>query len=459
MTSTIDSVQELSIHGWPKLITAPTWKRKAIWLLCCGVALGYFVYFAKEIIISHLNRESYATINVIQKKEMPLPALTFCNTNFGDFAEPFAETPVFQNMPANCSNYSSFHFINKKNEEAFKIGCRMFMGASSMPVGLMRSTRIRFPKKFNFLPFSWPCFTLNRNESFKQSDASERDGIRMILFFNQTERSRVITNYSDFLIKDERRGIYVDIHDPAEYYNKAEGIFLMPGHQTFIIVKKNSVIRLESPFSDCLNEDKNPQQRIIPGKYTVESCIFECFGMAIYKKCGLLPSAVRSFFNQSMLPTKYIPANKSAQQCYHKEVIAFDTSKCKCQYPCKQTIFGKNVKYNQWPQEWQLESLAPIFSEVTKIPEKDVTIDLLRKHLIYVSIYYGEISEIQSRQVEAYDAAKVFSDFGGQMGVFLGASFISLFEIILLFFNAIWERFRANIRKLMQVKSDRCVEP
>ena len=458
MTNTTDSIQELSIHGWPKLITAPTWKRKAIWLLCCGVALGYFVYYAREVVISHLKRETYATIKVFQKKEMPLPAINFCNTNFGDLVDPFAESPVSQNMPANCSNYSSFHFINNKNKEFFQIGCKMFMTASATPLGFMRSTKIRFPKKFNFLPFSWPCFTLNRDERLKQRDSSERDGIRMILFFNQTERSRVITNSTEFLLKDERRGIYVDIHDPAEYYNQAEGIFLMPGHQTFISVKKTTVIRLESPFSDCYNEDNNPQQRIIPGKYTVESCRFECFSKSLYKKCGLLPPAIRSLFNQSILPQKDTLTNRSKTQCYFQEALRYDTSECDCRSPCKQVIFEKNVKYNQWPQEWQLETLAPMFSEVTKIPEKDVTIELLRKHLIYVAIYYGEMSETESRQVEAYGGAKVLSDFGGQMGIFLGASFISLFEIVQLLITALWERFRAKIKKSTQVKIDRTGE-
>ena len=455
MTSTIDSAQELSIHGWPKLITAPTWKRKVIWLLCCGVALGYFIYFAREIIISHLKRETYATIKVTPKKEMPLPAINFCNTNFGDLTDPLAESPIFQTMPVNCSNYSSSHFINNKNEEFFQIGCKMFMAASSSPVGFKRSTKIRFPQQFNFLPFSWPCFTLNKNEKFKQRDPSERDGIRIILFYNQTERSRVITNYSDFLIKDERRGIYVDIHDPAEYYNKAEGIYLMPGHQTFISVKKTTVIRLESPFSDCLNEDKNPQEIVIPGKYTADSCRFECFSKNIYKKCGLLPPAFRSFFNQSMLRQKDTLTKRSNTQCYFKKAFAYDTSECDCRSPCKKIIFEKNVKYNQWPQEWQLETLAPMFSEVTKIPEKDVTIELLRKHLIYVAIYYGEMSETESRQVEAYGGAKVLSDFGGQMGIFLGASFISIIEIVLFLFTALWERLREKTKKSMQVKSDR----
>ena len=438
-----DLVQELSIHGWPKLLTAPTKQRKLIWLICCCVTVGFFLYFAKEIISSYLQRETYISIKVIQKKEIAMPAMTFCNTNYMDFGNSSDDVPTFEPFPENCSHYGKYRFLNEKNRRYFEIGCKMFMANSRSSSAVFGSANFRFPQNFHFLPLSWPCFTLNRNGTMKQSDANPRNGMRMALFFNNTERHTKTTGMLDFM-KDGRRGLYIEIHDPAEYYHKLGGISLMPGHQTTIKLKKKIIFRKNRPFSSgCYNAEGNLQPRDTPGRYTVENCRYECFGKRVYKKCGLVPVGVKAVISKTKFPTK----NIMGMSCYVREMIAYNSSMCNCLPLCKEIEFETDVKYNYWPQEWQVAELAPMFAEVTNIPEKDVNIGLLRKHLIFLELYYGDMSETESHELEAYGLEKVLSDFGGQMGIFLGASLISLFEIVLLIITALWSRIKAKLIK------------
>lgn len=455
----IECVDELSIHGWPKLITAPTWKRKLAWLLCCGVAFCYFIYFAMDIVTSHLNLETYTTVKVTQKKSIALPAITFCNKNHMGAFDPVAEAPTFHPLKITCSNYTGSDFMNEKNQQYFEIGCRMFMAKSTAVLSTAKSAKFRFPEQFHFLPHSWPCFTLNRNQVLRQFDADEREGIKMILFFNETEKNAEKIFDPNYLLKDERRGISVDIHDPAEYYHKTQGIFLMPGFHTFVKIQKKTSIKLGNPFpsSTCYKDDLKPDP--LTGIYTVERCRFLCFATNTYRKCGLVPNYLRCLFGESM-PPKNITVDDI--RCFQSAIYAYNTSECNCPPPCKKTVFEKDVSYNRWPQEWQLKYYAPIFSELTGIPRHTVNIEQLRKHLIFLSIYYGEMTETEEREVEAYGSAKVLSDVGGQMGIFLGASFISLYEIVLLIFTTVCKWFKNKLKRVevrprqIQVKNNNC---
>jgi hypothetical protein len=81
----------------------------------------------------------------------------------------------------------------------------------------------------------------------------------------------------------------------------------------------------------------------------------------------------------------------------------------------------------------KLQTHLQEFNDSTLINEKFVSGNLLK-----VDIYFGEMKYEQIDQVPSYDITTFFSDFGGFIGLLLGGSVISIFEIIdLFFYNAI----------------------
>ena len=445
----VGSLEGLSVHGWPKVISSPTWKRRIVWLACCALASGYFIYFAVQIVNSYLKFETYTAVNVNPKNSLALPAVTICNTNYMGVLDPVSQGPEFQVLPKNCSNYTESDFVNEKNRKYFEIGCRMFMGRSRTAFLAAKSGKFRFPENFAFLPHSWPCFTLNRKENLIQLDANEREGYRMILFFNESETDSEKIFENDFFLQDERRGIFIDIHDAAEHYHKSIGIYLMPGFHTMVQLRKKVQVKLGFPYSSNCYKDEPTLP--ISGKYTVERCRFQCFAKDVYKKCGLVPSNLKLNFDKSEIPKRNV--TDSDIRCYQSAIFAYNTSECHCPPPCRKVSFEKEVSYNKWPKEWQLRHFAPVLSEVTNIPQREISIELLRKHLIFLSIYYGELTETEEKDMEAYCSAKALSDFGGQMGIFLGASFISLFEILFLIITTIFNWYTTRQEKGTKVLS------
>lgn len=61
--------------------------------------------------------------------------------------------------------------------------------------------------------------------------------------------------------------------------------------------------------------------------------------------------------------------------------------------------------------------------------------DFLRENFLELAIFYRELSYEQITQQVAYDIFSLFCDIGGSMGLFIGASVLTIFEIVEFIFN------------------------
>ena len=442
-----DEARDLSIHGIPKLISAVSSSKKIFWLIWCCVALGLFAYFAINIFQLHFSYETYLSTKVKFKSRLKFPAVTFCDTNHNTIFANSGDV-AFQHLPNNCSNINQSDFVTPRNREYFEGACKIFMAMSKITTMVKYADLLKFPDNFTFVPSSWPCFTLNRNASLEQLEADERNGIRALLFYNESERAHW-PNLTGIEISDERQGLYVDIHDQAEHIHKLHGIILPTGFHTHIVIRKIKTVRKRKPFdSNCYEETENRYTKVLTGKHTMSNCLFACMAREVYTKCKDLPPFYRMFMKNSTYPKLNNMSTTEVGLCAKQALTDFSYIEdqwktCNCRLPCEQIDFETKVTRNPWPQSWQAEYLSKVLADVTKIPQNQIGFELIKKHLIKLSIYYGEMSETEITEKELYETAKIVSDLGGQMGMFLGASFLSLIELLVLactVFSKWWTR-------------------
>ena len=60
----------------------------------------------------------------------------------------------------------------------------------------------------------------------------------------------------------------------------------------------------------------------------------------------------------------------------------------------------------------------------------DLTYDSLKKNLVQISVYYGDLGYQQFDEMEKMSISDLISNIGGTLGLFLGMSFLSFMEII-----------------------------
>ncbi len=90
---------------------------------------------------------------------------------------------------------------------------------------------------------------------------------------------------------------------------------------------------------------------------------------------------------------------------------------------------------------WQAKMLSPVIAAATGERHGNYSIEEIRQKLIKISIYYDEFSEVVNEESQLYTFLNVVSDIGGHMGLLLGASWISLVEILMLLIDIIAGRW------------------
>ena len=449
-----EEIDSLTVHGVSRVASAKNKYTRIIWLmLCITVAVSFGIVVVK----SFMKYSKYQTLihsTVIQKKNLALPAITFCHTNFyHPLSFTFLDPPVYQHLPENCSFNDIKYFTNKMNLKMFQFACRMFIGKVNSKTAAMGTEipgYIRFPTGFDITPNKEPCFTLNRNATLVQQTAGEKYGLHMIMYneyFNITENSTP----EEFLI-DPRNGMYAMVHDPKQIVPMAGGVLIPPGYHTHIFLKKNLIKRLPQPYpSECTNDWSN-QDSIYPGKNTLQMCFSSCAYLQMYRMCSGVKPEMKVFMNEKEFPLKANIKNASFWKCQEKSLSHLDFQGCNCRAHCYEETYTTAIDRNPWPQYWQAPSYVQLINDIEGKSNRTLSTTEIRKRLLKVSIYYEDLEEHIYEELPLYDLLTIISDLGGQMGLFMGASLLSLAEIVALMVTYFKGRFD-NSNKPIELSS------
>jgi amiloride-sensitive sodium channel len=97
---------------------------------------------------------------------------------------------------------------------------------------------------------------------------------------------------------------------------------------------------------------------------------------------------------------------------------------CTCHQPCREIGYEVSYSAARWP------------SGTTKLLECDVTDDLCmekyRKNAAMVQVFYEELNYETLTETPAYTMSSLLADLGGVTGLWIGASIVSLLELVVL---------------------------
>ena len=442
-----EDVESLSIHGIPRVASTNSKYVRIFWLLLCILAViglsttvfnSFSGYFRREIMIKTTFKQNHI---------LPLPAITFCHTDY--LFDLSKDVPVSQSLPKSCVYNDTVYNSNKANKLSFSVGCKMFFGTVIGEVFMFGQHVVkafRFPDNFTFIPFRYPCFTFNANSQFLQIAEGVENGIHMLLYEAEFEKNPEGLHHYMYLdgIRDIRRGISVWLHDPKQTVPFGTGIRVSPGVQTQISIQKTIMKRLPFPYPTNCVEGGADKSSIYPGKNTMRMCFESCFHKMVYRSCGGVTPSVRSLMPRSRYPFKGNFATFFS--CLNKVIKSMDYSKCKCTPHCYEEEYRLTVSRSVWPRKGQGRSFARLINKVEGEKGRNLSTDEIRNRLIMVSLYYDDFMEIIHEATPLYNLLGIVSDLGGQMGLFLGASILSLIEIAALLIEVIKRKFRARAR-------------
>uniref|UniRef100_A0A8C3NXG0 Acid-sensing ion channel 3 n=1 Tax=Cyanoderma ruficeps TaxID=181631 RepID=A0A8C3NXG0_9PASS len=226
------------------------------------------------------------------------------------------------------------------------------------------------------------CYTFNPGgpgrEVLTTLQGGSGNGLELMLNVQQEEYLPVWgdTDETSFEV-----GVKVQIHSQDEPpFIDQLGFGVAPGFQTFVSCQQQRLVYLPPPWGDC---------KATP----IESDFFTNYSLTQYKECA---DPALDF------------------------LVTKDSEYCACRTPCAMVRYGKELSMVKIPSKASAKYLAKKFNK---------TEQYIADNVLVLDIFFEALNYEMIEQKKAYEVAGLLGDIGGQMGLFIGASLLTILEI------------------------------
>ncbi|TNM97021.1 hypothetical protein fugu_015177, partial [Takifugu bimaculatus] len=217
-------------------------------------------------------------------------------------------------------------------------------------------------------------------------------------------------------------GVRVQIHSQAEPPFVHElGFGVAPGFQTFVATQEQRLTYLPPPWGEC-----EAKALGFFHVYSVTACRIDCETRYIVENCNCRMVHMPGDASYCT-PEQY----KDCAEPALAKLSAVENSNCMCRTPCNMTRYNKELSMVKIPSKTSARYLQKKFNK----SEKYITDNILVLDVFFEALNYETIE-----QKKAYEVAGLLGDIGGQMGLFIGASILTILELFDYAYEVLKER-------------------
>lgn len=461
-------IQSTTTHGVVYIFIGKSKFRRLFWLVIVLTAGIGCLFNVSNRIIFLANGPTSTTVSVVEADSVDFPAVTLCNLNL-------IRKSYLESVSPGLAELIQSVFYTQGNDLLCKSAFEQLEPNSvlvneSFPDLLWKGRHTaedtiytcRFKGQEcswrDFMPILTPsgvCYTFNSGKLapiVKTNGTGIRFALSLIVGIQQHE-------YNAALNQDA--GIKISVHPQNEPPQSDElGIAISPGKNAFIGLKQRNVLHKNNKRK-CKDASEttsfNFLQDVFP--YSVSACQSDCLRSNIAEKCQCLGSgtqAATSFATESQRFPNLKNCTIEDLCCQVMEVYHHDT--CDCPVACSKTQYTTAISYSAFPANYAANDLA---KSVNTQLNTTINARIFQENFLGINIYFETLSLEEQVTDNAYDIVALLSDIGGQLGLFLGASVISVFEFVIWLFDEVKDRCcGVNERKIIdKVKSStaKCV--
>lgn len=450
---------QTTTHGIPAVYFSEGKTKKVIWSVIFLVLVGLLTFNVTHLLYEYFNYPVYQRVKDVKPTETVFPSVTICT------ASDYSKSSVTEQTLANVKLFvgqiedgeidrGSFReWRNKVEQDHLKFAHNIEfehkvksefkpMLLRHLPGSCTFSTvnkcnytedfKLTFPSNEDKL-----CYTFNhkKTDPYFQRGNGPLFGLSMILYVNQSD-------YVPLMGFDNGIGLTIYIH-PVNTYPLfgAHGISVPPGYSSNIAMHKIATSRLPYPYPSNCTDGKNIRT-IIPGDYTVMGCEVSCQYHYIYKKCGYIEPFMRYFMPPEKYPRK-VHANASrVLGCRNKILSDFFKrgfrERCYCPPPCEEEVYHRIVSMTKWPALVDIPVYRVVFAKALNISGSTLTTDYIRYNFLQVRVYFDELGYKHAFEQCKMSLAELYSNLGGQLGLWVGYSFFSIIELLAMLLTALY---------------------
>ncbi|XP_063721947.1 amiloride-sensitive sodium channel subunit gamma-like [Symsagittifera roscoffensis] len=294
------------------------------------------------------------------------------------------------------------------------------------------------------------CFSFNSVQHdisvppLNTSQTGASFGLKLTLFIDKDEYLGIAGQFS---------GAKLIISNPYEHPSRfAESINLAAGTLTVVSMHQELLSRQSSPYSTCSQSwPENLELNHMKDRfdYTVPFCEDLCMRNYIATNCNCSwdpdriyssnPEIIERSRNQCHI---WRPAQRA---CIEASVQQFlnEIQSCRCSQECSKRKLKFYSSTSEWPSEAYTPYLAmllekshstAVFDFVMKSLETSrgqnvVLKSILQENFVRVEIHFITLDFTHIAEVPKYNMAMLFGTLGGNLGLWLGWSLMTLFEM------------------------------
>ena len=247
----------------------------------------------------------------------------------------------------------------------------------------------------------------------------------------------------------------------------AQQIKMKIGTLNDIGVRRTNIKRVYTPKSECKDFNQFSFDRSLYTiltqnfTYTQDQCFSLCIQRTINAKCNCsdlrfmdLKPNQNHCLKLSQLSCSNAAYSKLIDSDFQEECTSF------CPLECETNKLDFAVSTSRFPNI-QYANLLSALDIITNSFDIDNTTDhqeLLEKNTLAINVYYNDLEYTQVEEERANDIVDFFTSLGGNIGLFIGVSILSVFEIMEFLVEAfiiVYSALKVKMSASKRLSSDR----
>ncbi|XP_032222094.2 acid-sensing ion channel 1B [Nematostella vectensis] len=404
-----------TLHGFHYCFAGNPPLRRLIWSL---LLLGAFAMFFEKCTESFINFFDYpftTTTLLVYDKRLPFPAISMCNYNDARMSKMNGTLMNEIFVASKLEGRNTSHLQSQLTGELMQRTLKE--AAHRLPDMIKECSWQKHGKCSwkNFTSFKSAdgdtCYTFNsgrKDPILSMSNVGEENGLRLV----------IDTQHSEYYYDVKNAGFKVILHDQGETPVKMQGLSVSPGFTSYMELKRTKVTNLPFPYKTMCGM---PELKYF-NSYSKSKCFLDKLTQYVVTLCGC-----RDWFmpGEGKIP---VCDYETAASCMWKAWAYFEENKLdQCPVACNSVEYSAQLSYARFPANNYAKMLAKEYGLKGSDEENR---RYLRDNLIEIKIYYEDLTYFDVQQVPSYDLYSLLGDVGGQIGLFLGASLLTVVEYL-----------------------------
>ncbi|KAF4097405.1 hypothetical protein G5714_021413 [Onychostoma macrolepis] len=191
---------------------------------------------------------------------------------------------------------------------------------------------------------------------------------------------------------------------------------------------------LPPPWGDC---KATPMDSDFFSTYSITACRIDCETRYLVENCNC-----RMVHMPGDAPYCTPEQYKECADPALDFLVERDNDYCICETPCNMTRYGKELSFVKIPSKASAKYLAKKFNK---------TEQYIAENILVLDIFFEALNYETIEQKKAYELAGLLGDIGGQMGLFIGASILTILEL----FDYLYEVIKYKLCRCAKKKHQR----